>query len=105
MELNASRKKVNLKARVSRSSESVWRVIEGEVVILTPKNSTLHVLNELGSRIWELIDEPIGVEELVSKIMAEYEVDEETAKNDTLDFLSSLAEIGVLNISEEENVR
>jgi len=105
VELNASRKKVNLKARVSRSSESVWRVIEGEVVILTPKNSTLHVLNELGSRIWELIDEPIGVEELVSKIMAEYEVDEETATNDTLDFLSSLAEIGVLNVSEEENVR
>ncbi len=105
MELNASRKKVNLKARVSRSSESIWRVIEGEVVILTPKNSTLHVLNEAGTRIWELIDEPIGVEELVSKIISEYEVDEETVKNDMLGFLSSLAEIGVLNIWEEGNAR
>ncbi len=105
MELNASRKKVNLKARVSRSSESIWRVIEGEVVILTPKNSTIHVLNEVGTRIWELIDEPIGVEELVSKIISEYEVDEETVKNDMLGFLSSLAEIEVLNIWEEGNAR
>jgi hypothetical protein len=92
--------KVGLKAEVARSLGSIWRVIEGEVIILTPENATLHVLNELGTRIWELMDGPIRVEEIVSKIVAEYEVDEETVKKDVLDFLSSLAEIGALEVRE-----
>jgi hypothetical protein len=102
MKSKKNKRRISLDIRIVRSSESIWRVIEKEVVILTPESSTLHVLNELGTRIWEIIDRPIQVEELISKIVSEYEVDEKTAKEDILDFLFSLAEIGALKIEEGE---
>lgn len=48
------------------------------------------VLNPVSKLLWESLQTPKTVEELVSAVKAEYDVEEAVAKEDILDFLESL---------------
>jgi hypothetical protein len=82
--------------KVKRSDEAIWRVIDGEVVILIPHQSALHALSGCGGRIWELIEDEISVPELVETICAEYEVEPEKAKNDLVEYIDKLEELNLV---------
>ena len=58
----------------------------------------LITLSESAKMLWDLLnrDEGATVEELVNKLISEYEIDEETAKNDTLEFVQSLKDNNIL---------
>ena len=53
-------------------------------------------LNESGAFAFRLLQEGITMEELVRRIVAEYEVDEEAARRDAEAFLSALGEADAL---------
>jgi hypothetical protein len=53
-------------------------------------------LNESGAFLWRKLAEGAEMEELVSGMLAEYEVDEETARADIQEFVNLLEEKGLL---------
>ncbi len=54
-------------------------------------------MNSTGAFLWKLIEkESLTAEELLEKILSEYEVDEGVAKADIADFEKQLREAGVL---------
>lgn len=53
-------------------------------------------LNESGAFAFRLLQEGITGEELVSRIVAEYQVDEDTARRDVEAFLAALGEADAL---------
>jgi len=53
-------------------------------------------LNEVAAFIWKNLDESKSKEELVDKIMDEFEVDEETARTDVEGFVGALYEHGLV---------
>ena len=57
------------------------------------------MMNEVGSRIWEIIEAPIQVKVIIEKLREEYEVDEQTCTDNVLEFLKSLNEADLINIS------
>ena len=58
----------------------------------------LITISESAKELWDLLNRPNGAEldELVNKLLEEYEIDEETAKKDTLDFIESLKANNIL---------
>ncbi len=52
--------------------------------------------NETGAFLWELLKNGSTRQELIDKMTAEYEVDEETAAADIDEFTGKLAEAGIL---------
>jgi hypothetical protein len=44
-----------------------------ELLVVDPKSRNVHLFNETGSRIWELLAETTSVDELVSTLSEEYE--------------------------------
>ena len=58
----------------------------------------LITLSESAKMLWDLLNRSEGatIEELVNKLVSEYEIDEETAKNDTLEFIQSLKDNNIL---------
>lgn len=56
----------------------------------------LMTLNETGSFIWKCLSEDISYSQLLDSILAEYEIDEATAKADLDEFLNVARESGVL---------
>lgn len=78
----------------------VLRDIVGETVLVPINESTskfngLITVNELGKFIWENIESSKDEEELLQRILDEYEIDRETAKKDLDDFLQVLKDIDI----------
>lgn len=74
----------------------VGRVVADEAVLVLPERGTVKVLNEVGARIWSLVDGVRSACEIASQIVAEYEVELAAAEEDTLAFLGDLADRDVL---------
>lgn len=53
-------------------------------------------LNESGAFLWKKLAEGAEMEELVSGMLEEYEIDEETARADIQEFVNLLGEKGLL---------
>ncbi len=53
-------------------------------------------LNEVGAFIWKSLEEDITEAELVDRILAEYDIDKETAQNDVKEYISSLRGAGLI---------
>jgi len=79
-----------------RNHTAGFRTFEGEATIVLPDGSYIKVLNESGSRIWELLDGRRGLEEIASVIAAEYDVSPEEAGRDVREFVDLLASHGML---------
>jgi hypothetical protein len=80
----------------------VGRIVSDEAVIVLPKKGQVKVLNEVGARIWTLIDGVRTVREIITIINMEFTVSEEDAKNDTREFLAQLADREIITFSEEK---
>jgi hypothetical protein len=88
----------SLDAKVRRQKDVAWRMIDGEAVIITPADSQMHTLNDVGTRIWELITGDRTLREVALVLCAEFEVEKDRAEKDTLWFAECLAKKGLVNI-------
>lgn len=79
---------------VKRNPDIAWRMVEGQVILVHPSGGDVRVLNEIGSYIWEHLDEPAA--ETICGIVELYDVTEEQATADFEDFLRSLKQSGAL---------
>lgn len=84
------------------SKEFVVREIAGEYIIVPVGNTALEfnglfTVNELGAYIWKLLQEDRTEEELVKEVVGEYDVEEETARQDIEDFLRWLREKNIID--------
>ena len=75
---------------ISKNENVPWRIIEGEAVIVNVDESEVIHLNPVGAEIWNSIDGKKSVGEIVDHICEQFEVDKQTAKRDTLEFLKKL---------------
>lgn len=78
----------------------VGRVVADEAVLVLPEKGTVKVLNEVGARIWSLVDGIRSASEISEVIFSEFDVDLSTAQKDTLDFLDELASRDVISFSK-----
>jgi hypothetical protein len=53
-------------------------------------------LDVVGARIWELIQEPKPVDEIVRSLLAEFEVEPDICRQEVLSLLNELAEAGMV---------
>ena len=83
-----------------RKQDLVFNDIDGEVVLLNVKTGKYFGMDAIGSRIWQLIDEPKTLAELVQTLTKEYDVSESQCSKDTEVFLNRLADDELLEAHE-----
>ncbi|GAB6557963.1 lasso peptide biosynthesis PqqD family chaperone [Bacillus mobilis] len=72
--------------------------MDGEKVMLSVKNGKYYNLGRMGGGIWELIEKPIRVTELVTTLISEYEVEQLQCEEQVLSFLEMLLEEGLVEV-------
>lgn len=73
-------------------------IVNDEVILMDIKTGIYIVLKTAANTIWDILVKPVTVSALIAQILAEYEVSEEDATTDTMDFLKQLLEQGMINI-------
>ena len=84
-------------SRPRRPPDAVYKLVDGEALIVVPGSVAEHlVLNEVGARVWELLDGEHDVNMIRSALTAEFEVDDQQAGRDVAELLVDLEEHGAL---------
>ena len=73
------------------SPDVVFRDLEGEAVILDLSSGTYFGLNEVGTRVWRLVDEGRDPSQIVGIVATEYAADRETIAGDVERLLDDLS--------------
>jgi hypothetical protein len=79
-----------------RTSDLSARTIGGETIVLDLPSSQYFAITGIGSRLFQLLAEEQTLDDLVSAIVAEYDVDEPTARRDVTTFVDRLHEAQLL---------
>ncbi len=73
----------------------------GEVAILDLERGTYYGLDEVGARIWEIVQEPAAVSEVQATVIEEYDVEPARAERDVLALLQRLVDEGLVEVQDE----
>jgi hypothetical protein len=87
-------------SRVVASREQVSCELGGEAAILNLKNSVYYGLDQVGARVWTLLQEPRSVKELRDVIVQEFEVTPERCESDLYALLEKLMAEGLVEAAD-----
>ena len=90
---------ISLDSVIVAAQEQISTDLDGESVILELRSGEYFGLNELGSRVWELVCEPVSVMQLRNSILDEYDVnDPKQCERDLYEFLAELVSDGLVEV-------
>jgi hypothetical protein len=96
-----------LDAHISDSSivvavpEQIFSDIGGEAVILHLQTGIYHGLNEVGARIWNLIQAPKAVQDIKQIVLEEYDVTAQECDRDLIALLKDLLAAGLIEVKND----
>ena len=89
---------IGLDSTISPSEDLVSSDLDGEIVMMSIENGEYYGLDEIGSRIWTLLEEPKKVSELCDILLEEFEVEREQCEEEVLAFLNEMASDDLIHI-------
>ncbi|MDF5720877.1 MAG: PqqD family peptide modification chaperone [Rhizonema sp. PD37] len=101
MTLKQIESKISESSIVVAASNQISSDLGGEAVVLSLQSGVYHGLNEVGARIWNLIQQPKSVIDVKQTLISEYEVEPEVCTLDLLALLHNLEVAGLIEVSNE----
>ncbi|MGH3903811.1 MAG: PqqD family protein [Pseudonocardiaceae bacterium] len=80
-----------------RSTDISARTIGDETIVLSLPTSRYFTITGVGTRVFELLAEDTSLDDLIGRVVAEYEVDPATARRDIEAFLDRLRDAQLLH--------
>lgn len=88
----------SLSSRVKISEQTLFQELAGEAVLLELSRGVYYGLDEVGTRIWQLLGEGRSLQETVAALVEEYDVSEEQGAEDLLALVHELEERRLIEI-------
>ncbi|SDQ10249.1 Coenzyme PQQ synthesis protein D (PqqD) [Virgibacillus subterraneus] len=82
---------------VSQKEGNIVSDMDGEKVMLSIHNGKYYNLGEMGGEIWELLEVPITVQNLITILTEQYDVEHSECEEQVLSFLTLLVEEGIVD--------
>ena len=87
---------------VATSKAIAARMLGGEMMVMSVRDSTFFTLNEVATVIWRAADGRTPLAQIVAQnVCREFDVDFETARRDAEDVVQRLAQHGILILSDQ----
>ena len=87
---------MSITANFSINPNLIQQEVDGELVLLNPDSGQTFYLDKVSNRTWELMQEFSNIGLIQQQMMLDFEVPEPTLKNDLENFLTQLAEMGLI---------
>lgn len=86
---------LDVNQKITRHSDMLSAEIGGEAVMMSIEKGAYFGLNPIATRIWDLIDQPKSIAELIAVISDEYEVSDEQCAADVQEFVADMLARGI----------
>lgn len=74
----------------------IWRVLDDNAVLVSPQGGQVTTLNNVGTKIWSLIDGQNNGIEIADRLVQQYDVSVTQARQDVENFLNKLNNRGLI---------
>ncbi len=91
---------MNLDQKVTFAETVFAQEVDGEMVLLDMESENYFGLDEVGTAIWQAMQEKETLKEVLEALLEQYEVEEEMLENDLSDFIGKLVESGLVKVEE-----
>jgi hypothetical protein len=75
---------------IAQGEDQVSTIVDGETVLMNVGNGKYYQLDDIGSRVWALIETPTAVGSICGQLVAEFDVDRAKCETDVLTLLERL---------------
>jgi len=89
---------LNLNQTIALSSDVISQEVSGETVLLDLESENYFGLDEVGTRIWQLIKETNDLKAIYEILLSEYEVTEERLQQDLSTLLIEIEGLGLITL-------
>jgi hypothetical protein len=97
---NAMTDQISLDSVVVPVEDQVSARLGEETVILNVESGQYYGLNEVGARVWELIQEPRSLAEVRAALVEEYDVEPQSCERDLRQIVGDLMANGLVAVNE-----
>lgn len=87
---------MNLEMTPRQTPDVIWRVLDGNAVLVSPKGGEVTTLNQVGTTIWSLIDGQNNGIIIADNLVQQYDVGINQARQDVENFLNKLNNRGLI---------
>jgi hypothetical protein len=94
----ASSERLNLESTVQRTSDVVAAEAGQDMVMVNIITSSYYGVSNVAREIWDAIERPKRISELIDDLTATYNVDRSLCEEETLSFLEDLQSEGLLQV-------
>src|SRR5262245_41522709 len=92
--------RLNLGCIVQRDHDVVAAEADQDVVMVSIANGLYYAVSDIARKIWETIDRPKKISDLIDDLTATYSVDRHVCEEETLSFLEDLRTEGLLQVRD-----
>lgn len=89
---------LNLNSVIIAKKEIAASDMDGETVMLSIETGKYYNLGQMGGAIWSLIENPIKIQDIINKLMEEYNVTKTQCEEEVLSFVNELYEQSLIEI-------
>ena len=87
-----------LNSKIVQNKEIDASDIDGDKVMMNLEKGMYFSLNSVGSRIWDIIENPTTADEIIKILLNEYDIAEEKCREAVVSFLKGLEVNGLITI-------
>lgn len=96
--------RINLATTVCATEGNLLASVQGEKVILQAGTGRYYGLNEVGGRIWELIQLPTVLSAVVDNLLMEYDVARTRLEQDLIELIDELRQVQLVEVQESNRL-
>jgi len=89
---------MNLNQKITLSPDVISQEVSGETVLLDLESENYFGLDEVGTRIWQLIKEKEDLQAIYNTLLDEYEVEESRLQADLETLLGEISKLGLVSL-------
>jgi len=92
---------MNLNQTITLSPDVISQEVSGETVLLDLESENYFGLDEVGTRIWQLIKETNDLKAIYDTLLTEYDVKEERLQQDLDTLRSEISGLGLITLEQQ----
>ena len=91
---------LSLESVVQHNEDVLFSEVADGMSLMDIESGKYFHFDQTGAQVWKRIDGVMSVQEVCNQLQSQFEVDAETCRSDTLEFLQELADLELVTIGQ-----